>query len=473
MKNFFLMLAVGGFFSCTGILSCASMGKIQKTFNSSTYNVHPFKEIKLKNGLRVLLIDDDRLPTFSLQLLVESGSTSDPKDSPGAQFMVGALIDQGTVHQSASQIANSFGQLGASFSAHVDKEYTVVAAQGLSQHRDIILKNFFEILTEPAFSEAELQRIRSRALSGIRQVLDDPEHFSAEAFETYLYGVDHPYGRPTHGTLKSIKAMTRKTIIRQYLNTFRPNNSILAVVGNFDPNIQTQLETFTQNWEPKEVKPPPVDSFPKIEGLKIRLIERADLKQAQVRIGSEGIKRSDPDFLTVRVANSILGGMSFTSRLFDEIRIRRALTYSVDSNFDARLGVGPFEISSPTRIEKTKELIQTAFQVLETFKKTGVTEQELASAKSYLKGLFPQVLETSERLAQNLLILRFYGIKDDYLKYYFENIDRITKKDVDLAIAKHINPQNMKIQVFAPRSLLSDLKTIGEVEALTAQQLNR
>lgn len=449
---------------------CGSVSKLGNAFSRSTYQLRPYKEIQLKDGLKVLLIPDQRLPSFSIQLLVKNGSSADPKDLPGVTQMMAQLMDQGTAQRSASEIADAFGQLGTEFSRSVDKDYMLFGTTGLSQHQAVLIKNFFEIVTDPTFSEQELTRMRSRLVAHIKQSLDDPDGFANRAFDSYIFG-DQPYGRPTSGTLDSLKRMGRKQVIRQYLNYVRPNNSVLAVVGQYDDSLQTQLEEATKLWTSRDVKPIEEGPVPEIKGRKLLIIRKDDLKQAQVRFGHQGIQRTDPDFLTLRLANAILG-VSFDSRLAYEVRQKRGLTYSIHSGFDARKGQGDFEISTFTRLDKIGELVKVTLQTLEEFKAKGVTEPELESAKNFLKGVFPQVLETSESLARNLLILRFYGISDSFLTNYFQNLDSITLAQVNAAIKTHFFPENIKIQLFAPQKTTEpQLLGIGDIEVKQAKDL--
>ena len=455
-----IVLAVSG---------CGSVSKIKNVFSRSSYQLRSHQEIQLKNGLKVLLIPDQRLPSYSLQLLVRAGSSSDPKDMPGVTLMMAQLMDQGSAHHSASEIADAFGQLGSEFGRDVQKDYTIFAVSGLAQHQEALNKSFFEIIVDPAFAEQELVRTRNRLAAMVRQTVDNPDAFADRAFDSYIFG-DQPYGRSSIGNAASLKRIGRKQVIRQYLTYVRPNNSVLAVVGTYDSKIVEQLEEATKGWVARDVKPIELGSVPEIKGRRLRLIHKEDLKQAQVRFGHQGIQRTDPDFLVLRLANAVLG-VSFDSRLAFEVRQKRGLTYSIQSGFEAHKGQGDFEISASTRLEKVGELVQVTLQTLEQFKDKGVTEVELESARSFLKGVFPQVLETSESLARNLLILRYFGIEDSYLTNYFQNLDSISLSQVNAAIKKHFFPENIKIQIFAPRKVEAQLLGIGEVEVKNTSEV--
>lgn len=443
-------------------VSCSSMTKYQNV------ELSDYKEQQLNNGLKVLLMKDTSLPYVSFTLLLKSGSSADPKDLSGLSSMTASLLKRGTSKRNATQLASSLDQVGADFSVSVSKDYSVASASGLSFHQDKILTDFAEILTEPSFPSAEINRVKGLKITGLKQQLDDPSGFVSSILDSYLYG-SHPYGRSSDGTISDLRRIRKKHIIRHYVSTYRPNNAHLAVVGNFSDDIIDQLNKAFAEWKPRKVDPVTVPAFPTIATQQVELIHRSDLQQSQIRLGHEGIERTNPDYLPVRVANTILGG-AFASRLVDEIRKKRGLTYSISSYFDSRVGQGPFVVSTFTRHDKVNETISETLNVLAEFRAKGVTEQEVSDAKSLLKGQFPRAIETPEALAQNLLILRFYGISDDYLTDYLKEISKISASDVNRAIKKYIHPDKMKILVYSSKTkAMSQLKSFGDVEVKNYQ----
>lgn len=453
MRRLLFSLAI-----CITFLGCSSL-----PLGGSSFDLMSYKESRLKNGLPVLLIKDKNLPYISYIMMVQTGSVSDPPKLSGLSSMVASLLEKGTNERSATEIAESLGQIGAEFSTAVMKDYSFVSASGLSFHQERLLKDFSEIVTQPAFSSPEIQRVKKQTLSSLQRSVDDPGGFAGMIFDSLLYG-NHPYGSSTIGNMNDVRRIRKKNIIRHYLTYYRPNNAYLAVVGNFDSHIMDQLNSELGDWSSRKSEETELPQFPPISGIDIELIDKSGLQQTQIRFGHKGIKRTSPDFLPLRVANTILGG-AFASRLVDEIREKRGLTYSIYSSFDARKAEGPFVISTFTRHDKVKETIQQTLNVLQEFKKQGVSETEVKEAKALLKGTFPRALETPEAVAQNLLILRYYGIPDSYLTDYLGNIDDISVAEVNDVIKKHLDPENMKILVYSSKSKVAgQLKPLGDVK---------
>jgi len=435
-------------------LACSSVGL------SGKYKLRKYSHEKLKNGLNIIYVKDSQLPYFTMQMLVSSGSTNDPQTKSGLSYMVANLLEKGTQSRSANELADSLGQIGSSFNASVDDDYSFFAVSTLSFNRERLLKDFVEILTKPAFSLSEIRRLKAQVKSEIKSAVDDPSNFASMAYTSYIYGA-HPYGRRTMGTIRDVSSIRKKNINRFYLQNYRPNNAYLAVVGAVDNNIKDEIRKAFSSWKSSDVKTPDYPIVPAIKGINIKLVNKSDLAQTQIRIGHKAIKRTNPDFLKLRLASLVLGG-AFSSRLMQRVRIEKGLTYSIGARFGAQKDYGSFTVSTFTRHDKVGETIKETLKVLDNFKKSGVTEKELESAKALAKGLFPRALETAEKFSQNLLMLRFYGIGDEYLTDYYKNIDAISQSDVNKAIAKYLDPQDLKILVFAPKSkTVKQLRPIG------------
>ena len=285
-----------------------------------------------------------------------------------------------------------------------------------------------------------------------------------------LFG-SHPYGRSIVGTMKQVSNLSKKNVIQHYLRYYRPNNSILVVVGKFDGDFEKKVETSFGLWAKREV-PKEVLETPKVApGLRVRVVEKAGLTQAQIRFVGLGIKRQDDDFMALRLANTILGG-AFASRLNDKIRKELGLTYSINSSFDSRIERGPFEISTFTKVESIDKVVSETVKLYREFVAKGVTSEELARAKGYLKGIFPQAIETVDKLGFNLVLLRLYGIPDRYLTHYIYDLDAVSVSQVNAAIRKNMHPDDLSIVIHAPKETTEGLKAFGsQYDVITVNSL--
>lgn len=478
MTHFFrLALAAASIVISTG--GCASktaestygvaMPVSSRSSGNSVTTLRSYRETTLPNGLKILFLPDQSLPALSMGMLVKSGGTTDPEGLAGLSSFVSDLLDQGTTRRNATQIADDLGLVGASFRTSVDYDYTYLAISGLSVSSNNLLSNFAEFAMQPAFPDAEIKRVREQTIAGLQRSLDNPRTVADLGMLGALFG-KHPYGRPVVGIRSQLSSISKKHVIQHYLKYYRPNNSILVVIGKFGTPFEKNVETTFGAWGKRDLPKLALESPKANPGIQVRVVEKAGLTQAQIRIAGIGIKRQDQDFMALRLANTVLGG-AFASRLNDKIRKELGLTYSISSSFDSRIERGPFEISTFTKVESIDKVVGETLKLYQKFVADGITSEELARARGYLKGIFPQAIETSDKLGFNLVLLRLYGIPDRYLTHYLYNLDALSVGDVNAAIRRHMKPSDLAIVVHAPKESAEGLKSLGpqyEVLSVTA-----
>lgn len=418
-----------------------------KKMSSGSFSLRPFKEVTLDNGLKIIFINDTSLPRVSLTLLVKSGILQDPKGLEGLNALTSYLLEQGTQTKNAEQIADAFGALGTEMNITPGADFTLLFSDALSTNKNDLLKLFSEIAMNPSFTDAELNRMRSQMIAGLQKKNDNPSQFADDKADELVFG-KHPYAKDTNGSIEALKKMTKQDLIRHYLMYFRPNNSSLAVVGNFDAQYEKDISEAFAKWNRKNI---PTVSFEKLDGIdanKITTIKKKGLQQAQIRLSQVGIKRNDPDFIKLRVANEILGG-SFASRLNQKVRDDLGLTYSIHSMFDTRLDAGAFQISTFTKNGSVQTTLDETLKVVSEFVDKGVTDKELMAAKNQLVGQFPRAIETADKMAFNLLALDFYGIPVSYLTEYNETVQRISLQEINDVIKKRISKDKFHILIYS------------------------
>lgn len=457
--NLFILILV-----LIGVGGCATMT------GSSGVKIPSYKETRLKNGLTVLSVIDRSLPYVSVGLLVQGGGAEDPATKSGLTSLTADLLERGTKTKSATEIAEQFGLLGSELSIATERDYSILSAASLSADQTELLNLFFQVVTEPAFTSLEIERRRKELLSEIQRAYDQPRYVANRIFSSFLYGA-HPYGRPVEGVIRDIKSIKQKDIIRQYLKSFRPNNSILILVGDVQNSTLSSLENKLSNWTSRELVNEPMPTVGSKEPQKILFVSRNDLQQSEIRLGHFGIQRKNDDFLALMVAETVLAG-SMNSRLIKEIRVRRGLTYGIQTAFNATKQVGPYIISSNTRHDKVGELIKETLTVVKNFVREGITDEELQDAKGYLLGSFPNKVETPDRLAKIILAYRIYGIADEELTEFVSRLNKLNKEDINKAIQRNYFPDNFQVLVYGPEKIvLPQLREIGAVQTKNYKEL--
>jgi predicted Zn-dependent peptidase len=237
------------------------------------------------------------------------------------------------------------------------------------------------------------------------------------------------------------------------LKYYRPNNSYLAIIGNFDQAYLEKVKSQFAGWKRKEIPAAEEIKMVQASGLEVRVKTKEGLQQAQLLLGHSGISRRHPDYLKARIANEILGG-DFVSRLNQRLRVELGLTYGASSSFDVRESAGAFIISTFTKNESVEQSIEEVRKVLKEFAESGVNEEELAAAKAQYQGQFPHLIETADSFAQTVMILKYYGISPDYLATVIEKVKSLKVAEINQTIKTLIHPDDLKVVVFTDKKAL-------------------
>jgi predicted Zn-dependent peptidase len=459
------MIRIAALFTAALMLvSCKTTSKSESQAGEPQgFKIRPFETQTLKNGLVILWIPDQSLPYVSLQLMIKTGSSQDPEGKEGLASFTAGMLEKGTTRRDAEKISEDLEQIGSSFGMSVEPDYSIASISSLSFDRDNALSQFREILLTPTFPPDEITRQRKLTLGGLQKLADRADDFSEYLMPNFLFGA-HPYGHEASGTPKSVRDLKRTDLSMFYSRHFTPGNAVLAVVGQFDDAWKKNVVKAFDGWAAKPKTDMDVPDFPKWTGIESLLVDRADLNQAQIQIGFKGVPRNIPEYLELRAALKILGE-SFGSRLFEEIRAKRGLTYHIRSWFDPRLKAGPMGIYTFTRVDKVGETVEETLKTYRQFIKDGVTSSEVDTTKALMKGQFPRSFETPEALARQLLVLNRYGVPTSYLTNYLADLDKMDKNSVNAVIKKYFEPENLRILVYAPRAKAEEsLKKLGKLE---------
>ncbi|MFZ4403996.1 MAG: M16 family metallopeptidase [Pseudobdellovibrionaceae bacterium] len=417
---------------------------------ASSASLRSFTQVILNNGLKIYFISDKSLPRLSLNLLLKTGQIYEENNLSGINFLTAHLLDKGTSTKTAGDLADQTADLGASFNAQAGNDFTVFSMDALTPSQDLLLQLFSDIIRNPKFEDTEIRRLKKLVLASLEQKKDDPASFADQMASEYLF-LAHPYGRDGEGSKKSLANINKKQIIQYYLNHYRPNNAILAVAGNFDEDFKRKVAENFSSWVSRPTKvnlPAEISPLSKTE---FRFIHKSGLNQVQLRFMQPGLRRTDTEYLQLRLINSALGG-DFLSRLNQTIRYKLGLTYSISSSFASFQQKGSFEISTFTKNQSTAQVIDTTLDIVREFVKSGLTESELESAKKQALGQFPRTIETVDSFAFNLMILDYYGISYDYLKNFDSELKKVSLNQINATLRKILDPDKFKVLIYGDRS---------------------
>ncbi len=434
---------------------------------SDEIKLPPIYKETLDNGLQVMVIEHHELPIVAFRLVTKSGGMDDPSGKAGLANFVADLLRQGTKTRAAIQISEEIDFIGGSLGAGADYDYLNVNCQVLKKHFEKGLDLLADVVLNPSFADEEIERLRSKRIGEIKQAWDDPETVADLKFREFLYG-NSPLAFPLDGTEESVKGLTRQDIVSFHQAHFIPNNSILAVVGDVTKSeVLARLKQKFGSWKEQTL---PARNFAEpepVKGMQVLLVDKPDLTQTYINFGHLGIQRNHPDYFPVLVMNYILGGGGFSSRLMQEVRANRGLTYGISCYFDMYKEGGSYSVGTFTRNDSTLAVIQASLDEIKRIRSEKVSEKELEDAKNFYSGYFPSRFETPQQIATQVIYVEIYGLGDDYLKNYRKNVSNITVADIQRVAQKYLNPENLKFAVVSNAAdVKAKLESLGSVKTV-------
>jgi predicted Zn-dependent peptidase len=413
----------------------------------------PHEKITLKNGMTVLLMEKRGVPIVSFSAILKAGSTADPAGKEGLASATAGLLRKGTGKRTAQKFAEDLDYIGASFDADANLDFTSITSEFLTKDLDKGLDLYADALLHPVFPQAEVDKLLSQGIDGIKSAKDEAESVVLPYYYGYLFA-KHPYARSSGGDELSLARIKRDDVAKFYEANYAPANMILAVAGEFDAaQMKAKLESTLGGWSAKAAAQSALAAPQPVKGKRLLLIDKPDSTQTFFAFGNTGVAVNDPDRIAIRIVNTIFGGR-FTSQLNEALRVESGLTYGAQSFFDSKKQPGAFAIFSYTKNESTTQAIDLALKILDKLHKQGVTPEELASAKEYLKGQFPPEIETSGQLAGRIASNEFYGLNDDEINQLEARIDAVTPAVAKAAIEKHFPEDNLAFLLIGKASAI-------------------
>ncbi|BAY13615.1 M16 family metallopeptidase [Calothrix sp. NIES-2098] len=411
------------------------------------------QQITFGNGLRLLLLPDRSTPTVTLSGHINAGMEFDPEDKAGLASLVADNLMNGTKTKDFLTIAKTLEERGASLEFRAYREGVRIEGDSLAADLPVLLKTLADVVKNSTFPAKELELDRKQAITSLKVDLDDPDEVANRTFIQSIYPKKHPLH--TFPTEKSLKRIKREDAIAFKKKHYRPDTTVLALVGDFDPAkvrslIQSEFGDWQVSGQPPKLQYPQV-SLP--EGV-VRVNSIVPGKsQASTYMGYKGINRQDPRYYAASVLNEILGGDTLSSRLGAEIRDRQGLTYGIYSYFQVGKNTGTFWIEIQTSPEDTNKAIASTHKLLKQIHQQGVTASEVEAAKQTLIGDYNVSLANPEELTKHILMNQVYGLDEVELRSFTEKIQQVTLAQVNQAARELLHPDKIVVVTAGPAVL--------------------
>ena len=449
-------------------------GTVPKPGAPPALKLPPIQKLKLANGLPVWIVEQHEVPMAQVNLIVRAGSGADPAGKFGVASMTANMLDEGAGGKSALELADAIEFLGAALGTSSTFDYSAVRVSAPVARLGDALPLMAEVVLNPNFPSNELERLRKERLTRLLQARDDPAAIMEMAFPRIVFGEKHRYGTPAGGGTAEVKAMTVDDLRSFHQTYYRPENATMLVVGDVTAaSVMPLLERAFGSWKgtgPATVVAK-IPEAPQLTKRQIYIIDKPGAAQSQIRIGWVGVPRSTPDYPTIQVLNTVLGG-SFTSRLNTNLRETHGYSYGANSGFEERVSPGSFSASAGVQTDKTADALKEFFNELTGILKP-IPGDELDKAKNYVALGFPAEFESTGDLAQKMEEQVVHSLPDEYFPSYIRSVVQVTGPGVEKAAGRYIQPDKFAVVVVGDRKVIeSGIKALnlGPIEFMTVEQ---
>ncbi|SDY20705.1 M16 family metallopeptidase [Citreimonas salinaria] len=412
------------------------------------------KEVTSPGGIEAWLVEEPSIPFVALELRFRGGASLDAEGKRGATNLMTALLEEGAGDRDAREFTTVAESLAARFSYDVGDDAVSVSAQFLTETQDEAVALLRETLVSPRFDQDAIDRVKAQILSSIRSDATDPNAIAAQTFDRRAFG-DHPYGSDYQGTIDSVGALTRDDVVQAFDRTIARDRVHVAAAGDISAEELGVLLDELLGDLPEEGAPLPGEAeVATTEGV---TVVPFDTPQSVAMFGHEGIARDDPDFFAAYVLNTILGAGGYDSRLMEEVREKRGLTYGVYSYLvpkdHAALYMGQVA-SANDRIAEAIDVVRAEWARMAS---DGVSEDELARAKTYLTGAYPLRFDGNSQIASILVGMQLDGLTPEYVETRNAMIEALTVEDINRVAARLLKPEALRFVVVGqPEGLEGD-----------------
>lgn len=449
------------------------LGVLAIQVSAQKINLPPVTRVKLENGVQVVLMAYRRAPTLTVTAVFPGGSFVESEEKAGLAALTAEVMRRGTEKRNAQEIAEAIDFLGGSLDTGAGDDRLAVTLDVLAKDAEAGLDLFADILKNPTFPEAELTRARDLQVAGLQAIAEDPGSLADYVLPGVVYG-KHPYGLVA--SIDSLNRITQNDLRVYYQRFVTPGKMILVAVGDFTPSeMLTKFRERFGDWKQDDAPSEGDTAARPVAQTKTErvLVDKPDATQTQVRFARTAMPRNHPDFFASQVAVSILGG-GFTSRLTDEIRVNKSLTYGIGASFDRKRFGGDFSVSTFTKIETTRALLDAVRDVLRKTATQGFTAAELKKVQGYLTGLFAIRVQIPQALTAQLADIAFYGLPDDYLQTYLLKLRAVTLADINRIAKTYFAPDTMSAVLVAPQEKIkTQLSGLGETTIRSAAEIGK
>ncbi|WP_282158560.1 M16 family metallopeptidase [Shimia thalassica] len=402
------------------------------------------KEFTSPGGINVWLLEEPSIPMVALELRFQGGASLDAEGKRGATNLMVGLLEEGAGDLDSQGFAKASESLAARYGYDVSDDTVAISSVFLSENRDEAMELLRLSIIEPRFDEASLERVRGQVLSVVRSEETDPNKIAGKTFKAIAFG-DHPYGSGLNGTVESVSSLTRDDIVAAHQAALAKDRMVVSVVGDITAEELGPMLDNLLGALPEKGAPLPPKTTPNLTGA-VEVVE-FDTPQSVAVFGQLGIERDDDDFFAAYLLNTILGGGGFESRLMEEVREKRGLTYGVYSYLVPKDLAALYMGSVASANDRIGEAVQVIQDEWARMANDGVTLDELNKAKALLTGAYPLRFDGNGAIAEIMVGMQVQGLPIDYIKTRNDKVNAVTLDEINRVASELLKPDALQFVI--------------------------
>jgi zinc protease len=413
---------------------------------------HTIQRFTLSNGIKLIVQENHVSPSVVVRGHLRAGAISDPSNETGLARFTGYVVRRGTAARTFQEINEITESVGANVFVSGGRHMTSFGGKSLTEDFDLLVDVLSDVLLNPSFPQSEVDKVRGQIITSLKELENDTRGLAGREFRSLLYTLEHPYGRPSDGTLESVPLIQRDDLENFYHTYYRPEGAAAVVVGDVQSKkVRDRLERAIGGWQPPGDAP--TFEVPETRPLAERrryVRTMTNKTQADIVLGNVGPARAAEEYYAARLGDVILGHLGLMGRLGETVRDRQGLAYYAYSGLEAGLGQGPWSVRAGINPANVEQAIESILAEIVRLRDELVADQELEDGRDYLTGSLPLQLETNEGIASTLLHMELYQLGDDYIIRYPDLMRAVTKEQIQAAAHQYLDPEHYALAIVGP-----------------------
>lgn len=419
--------------------------------------IPPYEQFELSNGLKVYLLEDHELPLVSGVAVIRTGDRLEPAEKTGLASIVGDVMRSGgTTNHPADELNQFLEQRAASIETGIDTTSGSASFSALAEDTEAVFERFAEVLRQPAFPPDRIEFVKNQWRGSIARRNDDPESIAGRELQKLIYGAQSPYARTVE--YSTLDRISRPDVLSFYQQYYHPNNILLGIIGDFDPqNMRALIQARFGDWQPTASPMDRIADLPSVQQVQkggLFLVDQPQLTQSSIQMGHLGGRLDSPDYAPLSIMNEVLNGLG--GRLVNEVRSRQGLAYSVYAYWSPQFDFpGLFIAAGQTRSDATVPFVQATLAELERVRTTPIAQTELDIAKDSVLNAFIFNFATPYQTLSRVMRYEYYGYPQDFIFQYQKQLQATTVADVQRVAEAYLKPQDLVTLVVGNSSAIT------------------